>query len=109
MASPRVSGTQSAEYKAFKSNFILTTMSIGTDLINFASRAFEKDLISSENFRQVIERRENAKTNLVLNLTEKIEVEKGVFKEILDILEDIPSLKSIKDRLKRAHVSNNSE
>ena len=105
MASPKGSGTQSPEYKAFRSNFVKLADAVGHDLPMFASKAFAKNLISKGTLREAIEGHKNAKLTLMMNLTDKIEQEKDKFDEILDILDEMPSLKTIQDKLKEARVS----
>lgn len=94
----RRSGTRTPEYAAFLANFSTLTEGITQSLTEFATKVFQKALISSNNLSEA-KNRHNSEygraSDLMLILLRRVEFNTEDFYVILDILRSIPVLDNL--------------
>lgn len=94
----RISGTRTPEYAAFLANFSTLTEGITQSLTEFATKVFQKALISSNNLSEA-KNWHNSEygraSDLMLILLRRVEFNTEDFYVILDILRSIPVLDNL--------------
>lgn len=94
----RISGTRTPEYAAFLANFSTLTEGITQSLTEFATKVFQKALISSNNLSEA-KNWHNSEygraSDLMLILLRRVEFNTEDFYVILDILRGIPVLDNL--------------
>ena len=96
------SGDHSPEYMIFRLNFDIIAAEISPVLQEFATKSFQKNLISRDNLRQSCNERlelTDRSARLLQILLDAISVDSSKFHEIIGIMKSLPELEHLADIL----------
>ena len=91
-------GTETPEYEIFQRHFHSICTGVSQDLLEFAGKVFEKNMIGLSKLQEISKSTETAQ-GLIIILLQRIEQNNSRFYEILEILQSMPTLAPVVNML----------